>query len=200
MLMTAPGTRRPYAARAGPPTAPRAREPGPGPQTAGRGRQRLSLPVSSRLCSAVTLVPQGRRPHCGCAGAGRCHQGSGGGSAFWTKALVQERPRSLPGVTAQRNAGRRSGRPGRQAPLDPRPLPGSGGGRAWTELPTLMCESVLHHVAVKCPPARVRPPETVACLQKALQKGPGLCDAVKASPGLFTSKGEKKPSLQAGLT
>lgn len=122
MLMIAPGMQRPYAARAGPPTAPHAREPGPGPQTAGRGRQRLSLPVSSRLCSGVTLVPQDEGPTAGVrqlgGGAGgqltRRHQGSGGGSAFWTKALVQERPRSLPGVTSAEEC-RQEKRPPRQA-------------------------------------------------------------------------------------
>ena len=188
--------------------------PGPGPETAGRRRQHLSLPVSSQLCSVVTLVPQGRRPPCGCAGAGRQCQGSahaassGLGRRF---GLSDKGPR--PGETPlPARCDKRRGTPAGEAAApaerprwtrrfsDPRPLPGSRAGRAWSKLPTSMCSSVLYHVAVKCPPARVRPPETLTCLQKSLQEGPGFCDAVKSSTGSFMIKGGKKPHLQAGLT
>ena len=46
--MAAPSTQLPY----------RTQGPRSGPQTAGRGRQLLSLPLCSQLCSVVTLAPQ----------------------------------------------------------------------------------------------------------------------------------------------
>ena len=136
----------------------------------------------------------------GARGRLRLRSGLEGGSAFRTKTLVQERPLSRPNVTgAESPEEKQPPRPLDTALLGPASSPGSQAGRPGAGFLLLTCSSALRHVAVKCPPARVRPPETLAC-PKALQEGLGLCNAVKATPASFVSKGAKKPHLLAGLT
>lgn len=109
-------------------------------------------------------------------------------------------PSSLPGVTSAEGGIGRSGRPGRQAPLDPASLSRpSGGGRAWTELPTLRCASVLHHVAVNALLLGKGLPRRSPAYKGSTERP----WALRCSEGLtrvVCEQGEKKPSLQAGLT
>lgn len=175
----------------------------------------------------VTLVPQGRRPPCGCAGAGRqcrgsAHSASSGlgrrfglsdkgprpgetplparcdklrGTPAGEAATLAERPCwtlrfSDPHPLPRSRAGRVwsepyvRGTPAAEAAApadrprwtrrfsDPHPLPGSRAGQAWSE--PYVNVLILHHVAVKSPPARVRPPEMLACPQRLYWKALGF--------------------------